>query len=190
MDRIARIANLDARTAAKFDPQAARWWRVLQRAKINLAACCTYVSPRRLDEVDDRSVHALAMQLIQAAADIGECVIVGRGAQCLLQSRADVFNALAFAPIEERVQALHARWPERRDLQALLARTDSQHAESIRQQYRRDWLDPMLYDLCVNTSIGLDRAATLINEAVVFPGTGWTPTTEEEVPLCHLPAQL
>jgi hypothetical protein len=43
----------------------------------------------------------------------------------------------------------------------------------------------MLYDLCVNTSIGLDRAATLVNDAVVFSDTSWTPTAEEEVPVCH-----
>jgi len=188
--RIARIADLDGATAAQFDEQAARWWRGLRHAGINPAACCPYVSPRWLDEVDEDSVHALATQLIQAAADSGECVVAGRGAQCLLQGRADVFNVLAYAPIEERIQALQARWPEHSDVQALLTWMDSQRAEHIRQYYRRDWLDPMLYDLCVSTSIGLDRAVTLINEAVVFPDTIWTPSTEEEVPLCHSPVQL
>jgi len=189
-DRIARIADLDVATAAQFDKQAARWWRGLRHAGINPAACCPYVSPRWLDEVDEDSVHALATQLIQAAADSGECVVVGRGAQCLLQDRADVFNVLAHAPIEERVQALQARWPEHSDVQALLRAMDSQRAEYIRQYYGRDWLDPTLYDLCVSTSIGLDRATTLINEAVVFPDRSWTPSTEEEVPLCHSPVQL
>ncbi len=190
VDRIARIADLDVATAAQFDKQAARWWRGLRHAGINPAACSPYVSPRWLDEVDEDSVHALATQLIQAATDSGECVVVGRGAQCLLQGRADVFNVLAYAPIEERVQALQARWPEHSDVQALLTGMDSQRAAYIRQHYGRDWLDPTLYDLCVSTSIGLDRATTLINEAVVFPDRSWTPSTEEEVPLCHSPVQL
>ena len=60
VDRIARIAGLDLVTAAEFDAQAARWWRRLRRAGINPAACCPYVSPRWLDEVDEDSVHALA----------------------------------------------------------------------------------------------------------------------------------
>jgi cytidylate kinase len=190
VDRITRIADLDVATAGQFDEQAARWWRGLRRAGINPAACCPYVSPRWLDEVDEDSVHALATQLILAAADSGEYVVVRRGAQCLLQGRADVFNILAYAPIEERVRALQTRWPEHSDVEALLTRLDSQRAEYIRQHYGRDWLDPMLYDLCVNTSIGLDRATTLINEAVVFPDTSWTPTTEKEMPLCHLSVQL
>jgi len=187
VDRIARITDLDVASAAQLDEQAARWWRGLRHAGINPAACCPYVSPRWFDEVDEDSVHALGTQLIQAAVDSGECVVVGRGAQCLLQCRADVFNVLVYAPIEKRVRALQARWPEHRDVQALLTRMDSQRAEYIRQYYGRDWLDPMLYDLCVSTSIGLDRAATLVDDAVVFPDTSWTPTTKEGVPLCHSP---
>ena len=184
VDRIARIADLNFATAAQFDAQAARWWRRLRDAGMDRAACCPYVSPRWLDEVDGDSVHALATQLIQAAADFGECVVIGRGAQCLLQGREDVFNVLACAPIKERVRALRARWPEHSDVQALLTGTDSKRAEYIHQYYRRDWLDPRLYDLCVSTSIGLDRAATLIYDAVVFPDNNWTPTAEQEVSLC------
>ena len=190
VDRIARIADLDAATAAQFDEQATRWWRGLRQAEINPAPCCPYVSPRWLDEVDDDSAHALATHLIQAAADSGECVIVGRGAQCFLQGRSDVFKVLVYAPIEKRIQALLARWPEHRDVQDLLTRSDLQRAEYIRQYYRRDWLDPLLYDLCVSTSIGLDRAVTLINDAVVFPDKNWTPTAEEEVSLCPSLVQL
>jgi len=190
VDRIARIADLDVATAAQFDEQTARWWRGLHHAGINPADCCPYVSPRWLDEIDEDSVHAVATQVIQAAADSGECVVVGRGAQCLLHGRADVFHVLAYAPIEQRVQALQARWPEHRDVQALLTGIDSQRAEYIRQYYGRDWLDPMLYDLCISTSIGLDRAATLINDAVVFPDTCWTSIAEEEGSLCHSPVQV
>ena len=189
-DRIARIADLDVATAARFDEPAARWWCGLRHAVINPADCCPYVSPRWLDKIDEDSVHALATQLIQAAADSGEYVVVGRGAQCLLQGRADVFHVLAYAPIEQRVQALQARWPEQRDVQAQLTGIDSQRAEYIRQYYGKDWLDPMLFDLCISTSIGLDRAATLISDAVVFPDTSWTSIAEEEKSLCHSPVQL
>jgi cytidylate kinase len=190
VDRIARIADLDFATAVQLDEQAARWWRRVRRAGINPAACCPYVSPRWLDEVDEDSVHDLATQLIQAAVDSGECVLVGRGAPCLLHGRSDVFNVLVYAPLEKRVQALQARHPECTDVQAHLALTDSQRAEYIRRYYGRDWLDPLLYDLCVSTSIGFDRAATLINDAMVFPDMSWTPAAEEEVPQYQSSIQL
>jgi len=144
-----------------------------------------YVSPRWLDPIDEDWVHSLATQLIRAAAHSGECVIVGHGAQCLLQGRADVFHVLAYAPLEQRVQSMQARWPEHKDVEALLTGIDSQRAERARQYYGKDRIDPSLYDLCLSTSIGLDRAATLINDAVVFPDTSWTPSQREEVSPCH-----
>lgn len=79
VDGIARIADLDVATADHFDKQAARWWRSLRQAGTNPAACCSCLSPRWLDEVDEDSVHDLATRLVQAAAHSGECVIVAHG---------------------------------------------------------------------------------------------------------------
>ena len=72
-----------------------------------------------------------------------------------------------------------------KDVEALLTGIDSQRAEHVRQCYGRDWIDPSLYDLCLSTSIGLDRAAALINDAVVFPDTSWAPSEGSEVSPCH-----
>jgi cytidylate kinase len=190
VDRIARIADLDTETGDQFDKQATRWWRRLRHAGINAAACCSYASPRWLDVVNEDVVHNLARYLIQAATDLGECVLVGGGAQCLLHGRSDVFNVLVHAPLEKRVKALQARHPECTDVRALVALTDSQRAGYIRRYYGKNWLDPMLYDLCVSTSISFDRAATLISDAVVFPDRSWTPAAEKEAPLCHPSIQL
>ncbi len=190
VDRIARIADLDARTAAQFDSQAAHWWRRLQTAGNNSTACRPYVFPRWLDEVDEDSVHPLATQLIQAAADSGECVVVGHGAQCFLQGRSDIFNVLVYAPLEERVLAMQTRQPECSDVQALLKRMDAQRARYIRHYHGRDWLDPTLYNLCINTSFGPGRAATMINDAVAFPDWSSMPNAEKEVSPCHSLDQL
>ena len=161
------------------------WSRALRRAGINPADRSPHVAPRWLDPIHDDSLYALSKQLIQVAADAGECVIVGHGAQCLLQGRADVCHVLAYAPLEQRVQSMQARWPEHKDVEALLTGIDSQRAEHVRQCYGRDWIDPSLYDLCLSTSIGLDRAAALINDAVVFPDTSWAPSEGGEVSPCH-----
>ena len=179
VDQVARIVDMEGTATGGFDQQEARWWRGRDIRGLTRQSLVPPIS-RRVDEVDEDRVHPLATQLIQQAADSGECVIVGHGAQCLLQGRADVFNVLAYTPLETS-PGLQARWPEHLDVPALLRWMDSQRAEYVRHYYRRDWLDPMLYDLCVNTSIGLDRAATLITDAVVFPDTSWPRMTEEEV---------
>src|SRR4051812_31678374 len=52
---------------------------------------------------DAESIAQLWHRVILEAAEIGECVAVGRGAQCLLQKRADAFHVYVYAPIGERV---------------------------------------------------------------------------------------
>ena len=190
VDRIARIAVLDVACTTQADEQAARWWRRLRHAGMDTPARSSNASFRWLSCVDKGFVHVLATQLIQVAADFGECVVVGHGAQCLLRGREDVFNILAYAPLNERLRAFQARWPEHQDILSLLTDRDSQRADYVRQYYGKDWLDPMLYDLCVSTVIGLDRAATLINDAVVFPNNNRTPIEAERLSLCPVLEQL
>ena len=184
VDRIARIAVLGVACTTQSEEQAARWWRRMRHAGMDTPACPSNAPFRCLSYVDKDFVHALATKLFQVAADFGECVVVGHGAQCLLRGQEDVFHVLAYAPINERLRALQTRRPEHRDILALLTDVDSQRAEYVRQHYGKDWLDPMLYDLCVSTVIGLDRSATLITDAVVFPDNNWKPIEAEGLSLC------
>jgi cytidylate kinase len=52
------------------------------------------------------------------------------------------------------------------DVQALIKQVDGQRAKYVREYYRRDWLDKTLYDLCINTALGLEVAAELITTAI------------------------
>ena len=40
----------------------------------------------------------LTRRIIEEAAEIGDCVIVGRGSQCILQQREDTFHVFIYAP--------------------------------------------------------------------------------------------
>jgi CMP/dCMP kinase len=189
IERVARVADLDSSSAQRFDEQAARWCGILTAQGIDLAEICAPVVPRWLGQLDHESAHALATQLIRAAADFGECVIVACGAQFLLRSRVDVLNVLTYAPIEERVTRVQGRQPEYHDVPAFIKKTDSQTAQYFIDHYRGDWLQRNLYHLCVNTSIGLDLAATLIDHAVVVADDICAPPPQKEFCLCHLPDQ-
>ena len=111
-------------------------------------------------------MRAVTMGLIRGAADSGRCAIVGRGAQLFLQGRKEALNVLAYAPIEERVRRLRVRHPDCTDVHALIKQVDGQRASYIREYYGRDWLDKPLYDLCINTALGLELAAELITTAI------------------------
>ena len=60
------------------------------------------------DVVDSDRVAALGGRIVEEAAAAGGCVIVGRGGQCLLRGRPDVFHVFVYAPREERVRRLRA----------------------------------------------------------------------------------
>ncbi len=165
VDRVARIAGLDPKTAASLDERAHRWWQ-FALAGVSHGALYSYSAPDCLGVIDESSVHGLTMRLIQRAADSGKCVIVGRGAQAFLQGRTDVFNVLAYAPVEERARRLRARHGDCSDVHALIRQMDGQRAKYVREYYGRDWLDRTLYDLCINTALGLEVAAELITTAI------------------------
>ncbi|MBZ5664143.1 MAG: cytidylate kinase-like family protein [Acidobacteriia bacterium] len=165
VDRVARVVGVDPKVAASLDEHAHRWWQ-WAIAGMSYAAPCAYGSPEKDGVFEGDALHDITMRLIQRAADSGKCVIVGRGAQCFLQGRTDVLNVLAYAPIHERIRRLRARQPDCVDFEALIKQVDGERASYIRQCYRRDWLDKSLYDLCINTEMGLDVAAQLITTAI------------------------
>jgi len=191
IERVARVADLDMSTADYFDEQAACWCGVLRARGINLDRLCPPVVPRWFGEIDEESIHGLTDQLIRAAADVGKCVIAVPGAQCLLQGRADVFKVLVYAPIEERIARVHDRHPECADAEAFLKQMDLQTAQYTLKHYGSEWLGAglCLYDLCVNTSTGLDAAAALINTELALLEEGGIPPAQELSP-CHAPQQL
>src|SRR3954447_10420805 len=50
---------------------------------------------------DADAIAELWGRVIGEAAEIGNCVVVGRGGQCLLQKRADVFHVRVYAPMRD-----------------------------------------------------------------------------------------
>ena len=60
------------------------------------------------------------------------------------------------------------------------------------EHYESEWLEPGLdlYDLCVNSSIGLDAAVPLIDANLMFVEENCTATAQKEFLPCHAPEQL
>lgn len=190
LQRIARVADLNT-GAERFDAQAARWCEVLRSRGVNLDQLSPAVAPRWIGEIDDESIHALATELVRAATDFCECVITVPGAQCLLRTRSDVFNVLAYAPTADRVARIHRRCPECADPKALVKEMDAHAANYMVEHYESEWLGAgLFYDLCVNTSNGLHASAALIHAEVTHGEKRCTPIAEEELSPCHAQHQL
>jgi cytidylate kinase len=111
---------------------------------------------------DGESVARLWHAVILEAAELGQCVVVGRGAQCLLQRRQDAFHVFVYAPLSERIARLRPRLPRGTDLAAAARERDHRRTEYIRHYFGQEWRNPHLYHLMVCSSIGLESAAEAV----------------------------
>lgn len=105
-----------------------------------------------------------ARRIVAALVDEGPAVVVGHGAQCVLQGNARAFHVLVHAPVAHRVAQARERY--RVDERAAAERvrdSDAARRAYIREHFSRDWLDATLYQLTVDTArTGIDGAVETI----------------------------
>jgi cytidylate kinase len=114
--------------------------------------------------VSEERLLEVTRAAIREAASHGPAVIVGRGSQAALAERADALHVLCCAPrgaliatVARRDGVSEAAAAERVD------RTNHQREQYVRRHWKREWLAPQNYHVCVNTALlGLDGAAELV----------------------------
>jgi cytidylate kinase len=94
-------------------------------------------------------------------------VILGRGATMLLNDVPSALHVNMIAPFERRVEIVMAHEGLTRPLaQQLVRESDQDRAGYMRYLFDCDWMDPLLYDLMINTHlITRERACELIVRA-------------------------
>ncbi len=165
IEEIARVAHIQPQVAERLDECVDPWFhrmvKELWRGGYEGSAT------RVLTPVFDAdAMAALWHRIIREAAEIGQCVIVGRGGQCILQNRRDVFHVSLYAPLNERVERLRDRYPGGTDLVSIAGETDRRRASYIRRHFGQDWTNRHLYNLLICSSIGIEQvAATILSAA-------------------------
>ena len=170
VNAVANVAQVDAQTAERLDEHVDSWWHRFNRGGIWSAAIMAGMAPddaRRL--VDAETMAAFSQKVILKAAATGDCVIVGRGAQCVLQDRADVLHVFIYAPWPERVGRVRARLDPSQNIGELIHLSDQERATYIRTYYGCAWKDPHLYHMMISSHIGAEVAARMIVNAVKEP---------------------
>ena len=114
------------------------------------------------DVVDSDYLAELSAIVIREAAKLGQCVIVGRGAQCVLQERSDAFHVFVYGSRQEKLKRIQSRCSTHTECEAALGEFDRIRAAYVRRYYKCDWTHRHLYDLMINSDIGLDRAVAVI----------------------------
>ncbi len=157
IEDIAYAAHLDPSECRRYDERTDPWFHRLRKA-LWQGGFEGVASTSEQQPADAETVAQVAHRVIQQAAREGNCVIVGRGAQCLLQDRPDVFHVFVYAPRPERIERVQRREGTRADAESLVDTWDRRRAAYIRRYFGEDWTDHRLYDLMLSSSIG-DAAA-------------------------------
>jgi cytidylate kinase len=89
-------------------------------------------------------------------------VIVGRGSQCVLQHKPDVFHVFVYAPCKDRIARLNLRLEKGAYAEQRMHQVDEERAKYLFQYFGKHWNNPHLYDLMISSSTDEDATARTI----------------------------
>jgi hypothetical protein len=170
IEDIARAANVDPQLARRLDERTDSWLERLGRQGLWRGALEGMALVGQPDVFDAGTMAALAQTMIEEAHQRGNCVIVGRGAQCVLKGREDAFHVFIYAPWAERVARIQRRLPDKTDIEDLIRAMDRQRGDYIRTYFGCNWMDPHLYHLMISSQLGEDQVESTIIEALASGG--------------------
>jgi cytidylate kinase len=120
---------------------------------------------QRLAKGDGFSVRS---EVIEEAARMRDCVIIGRGAQCILRGDPEIFHVFLYAPRALRVARSVQLVSEHADVESMIEEHDAAQAAFVREHFGLDWRDPQLYNLMIDTQHGHRAAVEAIYAAAGF----------------------
>ena len=166
IEEIACAAHVDAGIVSRFDEHVDGWLRRMNRQAMRGAALAAGVALQEEKCFDEDVMTELTRQIIERAFQAGNCVIVGRGAQCILQAEPDVFHAFVYAPLRVRMQRLRARLETGADVEHRIRVVDAERAHYLRLRFGKEWNNPHLYDLMISSGDDEERTARAIEFAM------------------------
>ncbi len=165
LTEVSSKAKVPTRKVAELDEQTDPWLYRLMRRLWGTGGD-GFSAIMSVDFFDADSVAALTKLVIQEAYIVGRCVIVGRGAQCVLRGKQDVFHAFVYAGWSDRVNRVQGRVAPGTKVDELIRSMDASRLEYVRRHYGVNRLDPHLYDLLVNSNDQIEAVARLILSAM------------------------
>ncbi|MBZ5637972.1 MAG: cytidylate kinase-like family protein [Acidobacteriia bacterium] len=158
---VARRADVPNEAAAEYDERLNPW--MVRMAKgLWAGSADSFAAAPRGDVFDADLMAELTRRVILEAAAQGSCVILGRGAQCILRDRTDALHVFVYAPAEDRVRRLARRHGGEAAARIEMERADRTRAAYVQHYYGCDRTARELYDLMVNSRIGVEAAVRMV----------------------------
>jgi cytidylate kinase len=172
INKIAKAANVDRSIAQRYDECLDSWLHRLMKNAFSRGSPMAGAPVVKGDSFDAEAMAALSRRLIEEAAGMGNCVIVGRGAQCILQQHKDAFHVFIYAPMRDRVERVREAEQGRRVTASEIDANDKDRAAYVKHHFGCEWRNPHLYHAMFCASAGDETVARAIRCAMGLVNDG------------------
>ena len=162
IDAIAYAAHVDKNVVRNYDEHVVSWLRRINQQAMRSAALAAGLELGENAVFDAEEMVKISEKIIEKAHADGNCVIVGRGSQCVLQHRPDVFHVFVYAPLKERILRLRERLEKGADIEQRMRTVDGERAKYLQQYFGKSFCHPHLYDLMISSHADEDATARVI----------------------------
>lgn len=162
IDAIAYAAHVDTKQVQQYDEHVASWLKRLNQQAMRSAALAAGMELTEGSLFDADEMVKITQKVVEQAYSEGNCVIVGRGAQCVLQHKPDVFHVFVYAPYRERIERLRRRLEPGTNVEQRIRKVDEERAKYLQEYFGKCWNNPHLYDLMISSSEDEDATAQVI----------------------------
>ncbi|BCJ98923.1 cytidylate kinase-like family protein [Anaerocolumna chitinilytica] len=103
--------------------------------------------------------------VVKEASQKSNCVIIGRWAVYILRERRECLKVYLYAPIEFRVKRImETEGLSEKEARKKIQQMDRQRAEHYRYYTHQIWGMASNYQLCIDTSLGMEHTENMILE--------------------------
>jgi cytidylate kinase len=162
IDAIAYQAHVDKTVVRHYDEHVDSWLRRINQQAMRSAALAAGLELGENSVFDAEEMVKISQKIIEKAYSDGNAVIVGRGSQCVLQHKPDVFHVFVYAPLKERLIRLRDRLEKGADIEQRLRTVDGERAKYLQQYFGKNWCNMHLYDLMISSHADEDLTARAI----------------------------
>jgi cytidylate kinase len=145
-----------------YDEHVDSWLRRINQQAMRSAALAAGLELGDDSVFDAEEMVKISQKIIEKAWTDGNCVIVGRGAQCVLQHKLDVYHVFVYAPLKERLLRLRTRLEKGANIEQRIRTVDEERAKYLQQYFGKNWCNMHLYDLMISSQTDEDATARAI----------------------------
>ena len=162
IDAIAYAAHVDSNVVQHYDEHVLSWLQRLNQQAMRSAALTAGLELGDHAVFDAEEMVRITQKIIEEAHAEGNCVIVGRGSQCVLQRKPDVYHVFVYAPLRERILRLRQRLEPGANIEQRIRTVDGERAQYLHEYFGKNWCSPHLYDLLISSKEAEDETARTI----------------------------